>query len=127
MAALQTDGAAAAAAASPATRSGAAQPAADASQPVSRIEPGTFHPSSGPEAPMSALPYNTPAVGIERARALRKAWLTQTRPLPAARPEPDYDELEEAFEDEAPFDPPVHLPNLLLLLLDIWDDEGCTA
>lgn len=84
---------------------------------------GMFHPSSGPADPMK-LPPDVPAVGIDRARALRKVWLTQTRQLPPQRPEPDFDELEEAFDDEAPFDPPVHLPNLLLLLLDIWDEEG---
>jgi hypothetical protein len=91
---------------------------------------GGFYPSSGPAkdpfavALLHTLPANTPHVGIERARALRRQWLTQTRPLPQPREEPDFDELEEAFEDEVPFDPPVHLPNLLLMLLDIWEEEG---
>jgi hypothetical protein len=84
---------------------------------------GPFHPSSGPADPIK-LGADVPCVGIDRARALRKAWLTQTRQLPPQRPEPDFDELEEAFDDEVPFEPPVHLPNLLLLLLDIWDEEG---
>lgn len=87
---------------------------------------GMFHPSSGPADAIKLGP-EVPAVGIDRARALRKAWLTQTRQLPPQRPEPDFDELEEAFDDEVPFEPPVHLPNLLLLLLDIWDEEGLLA
>ena len=79
-----------------------------------------FHPSSGPVDPLyRQLPQNTPHSGIERSKALRRAWLTQTRELGQVRSEPDFDELEEAFDDEVPFDPPVHLPNLLLLLLDL--------
>ena len=98
-----------------------AAPAATAADaPAKRLG---FHPSSGP-ADTLPLPADVPPCGIDRARALRKLWLVQTRPLPAARPEPDFDELEEAFDDEVQFTPPVHLPNLLLLLLDIWEEEG---
>lgn len=111
--------------------SSSSQPAQQTQQQPQVTKPKDgFYPSSGPAADAFAqniigqLPKNTPHVGIERARALRKQWLTQTRALPQPRPEPDFDELEEAFDDEVPFDPPVHLPNLLLLLLDIWEDEG---
>ena len=102
----------------------------DPTQPAGQNKDGKFYPCSGPATDpfavglINQLPPNAPHVGIQRARLLRKQWLTQTRQLPQPRPEPDFDELEEAFDDEVPFDPPVHLPNLLLMLLDIWEDEG---
>jgi hypothetical protein len=83
--------------------------------------------NAGAATPDAArAPTGLPAVGMARALAVRRAWRTQTVPgkiTPSAF-EPEPDELDDALDQQIPFEEPVALPMLMVLLTELWEEEG---
>eukprot|EP00744_Colponema_vietnamica_P014193 GILI01019879.1.p1 GENE.GILI01019879.1~~GILI01019879.1.p1 ORF type:complete len:169 (+),score=23.85 GILI01019879.1:118-624(+) len=66
--------------------------------------------------------------GMNLFQAMRKEWRTKTvnPPPPQSIQDVDPDEIADAIEDTPGdvLEPPVHLPVMLDILIDIWEDSG---